>query len=226
MSALSEQQTWRHWRPRTIGRAYKILAVLSLQPCRPAARQKILARRCEYIDQLTVLVAPSFVLGAAGDYDDAPRFEHAALLIDAKFHLALEHPNELFVWMRMSGHMRSRSYLPPHHHALLASYHPARNLVGDFFLRDRRKRPETCERSHGVFSFELPERPHGRNLALPEQGMADISTRSRGYSGSNLQRKSLNVRFGSEADVCSAMVDIADIESGLPKLNLPSHQFR
>ena len=101
---------------------------------------------------------------------DVPRFENAALLIDAKFHLALEHSNELFVWMRMSGHMRSRSYLPPHHHALLASYHPARNLVGDFFLRDRRKRPETCERSHGVFSFELPERPHGRNLALPEQG--------------------------------------------------------
>jgi hypothetical protein len=52
----------------------------------------------------------------------------------------------------------------------LASYHPARNLVGDFFLRNRRKRPETCERSHGVFSLNLSKLPRDETLALPEQG--------------------------------------------------------
>jgi hypothetical protein len=55
----------------------------------------------------------------------------------------------------------------------LASYHPARNLVGDFFLRNRRKRPETCERSHGVFSLNLSERTQGRNFstARARQGL-------------------------------------------------------
>jgi hypothetical protein len=47
------------------------------------------------------------VLDAAGDRGDAAGFEHAAFLVDAEFHPALDHPHELLVWMRMGSHMRS-----------------------------------------------------------------------------------------------------------------------
>src|SRR5262249_33181150 len=140
------------WQPSSISFISKILSLplLLAQPRRPAAGQKILARRYEYVDHLGILVAPALVIDAAGDCGDAASFEHAPFLGDAEFHSALEYPHELLVWMRMGSHMRSGTYLPPHHHALLAGQHPARNLVADFFLRDRRKRPETRERSHSV----------------------------------------------------------------------------
>jgi len=42
------------------------LRSLLAQPCRPTAGQKILARRCEYVDYLGVLLTPALVLDAAG----------------------------------------------------------------------------------------------------------------------------------------------------------------
>src|SRR5215467_10424953 len=145
MSALGKKRTLMLFDHPQLGLGWVELGWVSLlvQPCRTAASQKILARRREYIDHLTVLVAPTFVLGTTGDHGDASTFKHALLLVDAEFHFPLKQPHELLVWMRMGGHMRSGTHLPPHHHALLSCQHPARNLVGDFFLRDRRKRPET-----------------------------------------------------------------------------------
>jgi hypothetical protein len=43
----------------------------------------------------------------------AASFEHAALLVDAEFHPALEHPHELRVRMRMSSHIRSGPTIMP-----------------------------------------------------------------------------------------------------------------
>jgi hypothetical protein len=59
----------------------------------------------------------------------------SAVSLSLPRHPAFEHPHELLVRMRMSSHIRSGPYLPPHYHALLAGQHPARNLLADFFLR-------------------------------------------------------------------------------------------
>src|SRR6516162_876333 len=55
----------------------------------------------------------------------------------------------------MRGHMCPGPYLPPHH-ALLARQYPARDLVGDLFLRDRRQGAKTAQRRHHCPPFARP----------------------------------------------------------------------
>jgi hypothetical protein len=55
----------------------------------------------------------------------------------------------------MGGGMRACLDLEPHHHALLAGEHPARDLVGDLFIGNCRERSKTLQCCHGVSSFSI-----------------------------------------------------------------------
>ena len=72
-------------------------------PRRPFLRAKDCGRLHRSIenagDHLGVLVAIALVFDAAGDRGDAASFKHAALLIDAEVHPALDDPHELLVRM-------------------------------------------------------------------------------------------------------------------------------
>src|SRR5262245_7166322 len=115
-----------------------------------AAGEKIGTRRREDVDHLGVLVEPALVLDAARDHHDVARPAHAALVADAELHAAFEHPHDLLVGVLMGFHMHARLHAPPHDHALLAGYDPARNLVADAFFRQRREGAEASQSRHAV----------------------------------------------------------------------------
>src|SRR5205807_7273746 len=86
----------------------------------------------------------------------------------AELHAALEHPHDLLVRMLMRLDVHARRDAPPHDHALLAGHDPARDLVGDALLGNRRKRTEAGEFRHEVPSPAV-HAPHPRPPA-PRSG--------------------------------------------------------
>ena len=72
----------------------------------------------------------------------------------------------------MRANMRSRPHLPPHHHA---GEHPARDLIGDLFLGDRRQGAETAQRRHRVSS---PSRVRHRTSSIKRSTARHAQTRT------------------------------------------------
>jgi hypothetical protein len=61
-----------------------------------------------------------------------------------------------------------RPYLPAYHHAFLASQHPARDLVGDLFLGDRRMQNSTPKNATKKISLEQFRLYGGHNRREPK----------------------------------------------------------
>src|SRR3954465_901485 len=77
----------------------------------------------------------ALMLDAAGDDRDVTRTHAAFLVSDAKFHGALEHPDDLLVRMFVRGGVGAGFHAPIHQHALLARHDPAADLVADLLVR-------------------------------------------------------------------------------------------
>ena len=76
------------------------------------------ARRREEIDHLGVFAEPCLVLRTSRNDHDVALTSDLLFAADAKFHLALEHPHDLLIWVNVRLDMDAGPDAPPYNHPL------------------------------------------------------------------------------------------------------------
>src|SRR5262245_34887915 len=76
-----------------------------------AAHQEVLARRCEEIDHLSVFVKPCLVFRTSRNEHDVTGTANSLFAAEAKLHLALEHPRDLFICVTVRLNMDAGPYV-------------------------------------------------------------------------------------------------------------------
>src|SRR5215472_7015606 len=100
-----------------------------------AAHPEVLAWRCEEIDHLSVFAKPCLVLRAPRNDHDVTRAADALFDAEAKLHLALEHPHDLFIFVSVRLNMDASPDAPPYEHSLITGENAAADLFADLLLR-------------------------------------------------------------------------------------------
>src|SRR5262249_5190917 len=131
---------------------------------RAGARQEVLARRREDVDDLGVLRKPRLVLDAARNDAEIARPARATLGAQSKVHAARDHPEHLLVRMAMSGGVGAGLHRPPHDHLVVTDEDPTADLVGDLFLRQIAESVKPLHQ-HVLSSDVVPQASSGSILA-------------------------------------------------------------
>src|SRR5262249_33978603 len=90
-----------------------------------AAEEEVGARRREESNRFGVFAEPSLVLRASRNDHDVPRAADALFAAEAKLHLALEHPHDLFIFVSVRLNMDASPDAPPYEHSLITGENAA-----------------------------------------------------------------------------------------------------